>query len=157
MLSPMIEFYNTNQKEVVRFVKFSIVGAVGAGVDFGIYNLCIRLFGFVPAVAGTISFVAAVVSNFTWNRYWTIPDSRSKPLASQFAQFFVINAAGILIRIPILHFMHSPLASFVEKFLPVAHCVAGTIGNNAALALAIGIVMVWNFFVNRYITYSDVD
>jgi putative flippase GtrA len=28
---------------------------------------------------------------------------------------------------------------------------------NATLALAVGIVMLWNFFVNRHWTYNDID
>jgi putative flippase GtrA len=31
------------------------------------------------------------------------------------------------------------------------------IGKNLSLMLAVGIVMFWNFFVNRYWTYNDVD
>jgi putative flippase GtrA len=32
-----------------------------------------------------------------------------------------------------------------------------TVGDNMTLALAVVIVMFWNFFANRYWTYSDVD
>jgi putative flippase GtrA len=35
--------------------------------------------------------------------------------------------------------------------------MASTLGNNIALATAVVIVMFWNFFVNRYWTYRDVD
>ena len=31
------------------------------------------------------------------------------------------------------------------------------LAKNLTLALAVGIVMLWNFFVNRYWTYNDVD
>jgi putative flippase GtrA len=34
--------------------------------------------------------------------------------------------------------------------------VATVIGHNAALAVAIGIVMLWNYFANRYWTYNDI-
>jgi putative flippase GtrA len=30
-------------------------------------------------LAGTISFICAVLNNFTWNRIWTYPESRSRP------------------------------------------------------------------------------
>jgi putative flippase GtrA len=33
----------------------------------------------------------------------------------------------------------------------------GFLAKNFTLALAVGIVMLWNFFVNRYWTYNDVD
>jgi len=50
-------------------------------------------------IAGTISFIAAITSNFIWNRYWTYPDSRSKPVPHQLAQFVVINVMGLGIRV----------------------------------------------------------
>ena len=31
------------------------------------------------------------------------------------------------------------------------------LAKNATLVLAIGIVMIWNFFINRYWTYNDVE
>jgi putative flippase GtrA len=31
------------------------------------------------------------------------------------------------------------------------------LAKNCTLAVAVGVVMLWNFFVNRYWTYNDVD
>ena len=51
-----------------RFVKFAIVGAVGAAVDFGIFNLLTEIVHLQPIPSSVLSFMAAVTSNFTWNR-----------------------------------------------------------------------------------------
>jgi putative flippase GtrA len=81
----------TNHRERRRFLKFAMVGVIGAIVDFGVFNLLAGVF-LIPAVWASIcSFVAAVVSNFIWNRYWTYPDSRNKPVPKQMAQFGVVN------------------------------------------------------------------
>ena len=58
----------TAGKERTRFVKFATVGALGALIDFAVMNLFTHL-GFKLVYAGTISFICAVVSNFTLNRY----------------------------------------------------------------------------------------
>jgi putative flippase GtrA len=71
----------TNPRERTRFFRFALVGFMGAVVDFGVMNLLSQVFKVPLVIAGTISFIAAIISNFTWNRYWTYPDSRSKPLA----------------------------------------------------------------------------
>jgi putative flippase GtrA len=92
-----------------------------------------------------------------WNRYWTYPDSRSKPLARQFGQFFVVNVSGIVIRAPLIAVTHQPLARLTARVVPALADGAARWGKNLALGLAVGIVMFWNFFVNRYWTYSDVD
>ena len=152
-----------NRKEFGRFLKFMVVGTVGAAVDFGILNalmLTLRArsvdlgmwhpFRLITlngnlTFSNTISFTSAVISNFVWNRYWTYPESRSKPLAGQLGQFFVVNIAGLAINLTVLNALD-----------PLATHLLGPLGYNAAKAVATVVVMFWNFFVNRFWTYSDV-
>jgi len=145
------------KRERVRFVKFAVVGAVGSLVDIGVMNLMTQVFKLPLVIGGSISFVCAVVNNFFGNRYWTYPDSRSKPVHHQLGMFFIVNAIGIAIRIPILKYVEPPMAKFFESMTHFSFDVADALAKNATLILAIGIVMLWNFFVNRYWTYNDVD
>lgn len=144
-------------KERNRFIKFALVGALGAVIDFAVMNLLSHWAGMPLVLAGTISFLCAVLSNFTWNRLWTYPESRSRPLVSQLGMFFIVNAAGVAIRIPTLHFMEPPLLRFVETSLHTTHLTAEFYAKNLTLATAVGVVMLWNYFVNRYWTYNDID
>ena len=84
-----------------RFVKFAIVGAVGAAVDFGIFNLLTEIVHLQPIPSSVLSFMAAVTSNFTWNRLWTYPDSRTKSLWRQLTEFTIVNVIGLGIRTPV--------------------------------------------------------
>lgn len=146
----------SNPVERTRFLKFLAVGVIGAIVDFGVMNLLSSLFGTPLVIAGTISFICAVCSNFVWNRYWTYPDSRSRPLVKQLAMFFLVNIAGVAIRIPILHFLEPVFLSFVNRF-PIPYPLTGEfLAKNLTLAAAVFVVLLWNFFVNRYWTYNDV-
>ena len=147
----------TNPRERTRFLRFLVVGTIGAVVDFGIENLLHRVFGVPYVWAGTISFICAILSNFFWNRYWTYPDSRSKPLAGQLAQFAIVSVSGLFIRIPILRFLEPIITGWLSK-LPEEWLLLppDVMGENLTLAIAVGIVLFWNFFVNRYWTYSDV-
>ncbi len=146
----------TNRQERIRFYKFMVVGAIGAVIDFGMMNLLTRIAGMRLTMAGTISFICAVTSNFLWNRYWTYPDSRSRPVSQQLIMFFLVNTAGVAIRFPILHYLEPPLYHLFDK---IKFTFAGSdfLAKNTTLAIAIGIVMLWNFFVNRYWTYNDID
>lgn len=147
----------TDVKERSRFFRFALVGALGAAIDFGVMNL-ISHFTDMPLVyAGTISFLCAVVSNFTWNRIWTYPESRSRPLLGQLGMFFLVNLAGVAIRIPTLHYLEPPLLRFFEGFFHISFNTAEFYAKNLTLAVAVGVVMLWNFFVNRYWTYNDID
>jgi putative flippase GtrA len=147
----------TDTKERNRFLKFAAVGAFGAVIDFGVMNLLTHFTDISLVYAGTTSFICAVISNFIWNRYWTYPESRSRPLVSQLGMFFLVNVAGVAIRIPILHFLEPPLLRFFESSLHISYNTAEFYAKNLTLAVAVGIVMLWNFFVNRYWTYNDVD
>jgi putative flippase GtrA len=147
----------TDTKERERFIKFAVVGAIGSLVDIGVMNLLTQVFHFQLVLAGSISFVCAVTNNFFGNRYWTYPDSRSRPIARQLGMFFVVNAIGIAIRIPILKYMEPPLAHLFENMAHISFEIADALAKNATLLFAIGVVMLWNYFVNRYWTYNDVD
>ncbi len=144
--------------ERTRFIKFAIVGALGALIDFGVMNLLVWLVKTTLVLAGSISFICAVISNFTWNRFWTYPESRTKHVVGQLVQFTIVNAIGLVIRVPILKLGEPVLDRILENsslnLLATSHTF---ISHNATLALAIGIVMLWNYFVNRYWTYNDID
>jgi putative flippase GtrA len=139
-------------KEAERFFRFLIVGTVGFVVDFGTLTLLKELAGLATLVANTISFSAAVFSNFTFNRYWTYPDSRTKSILSQIGQFAVVSILGLIINNTILLFLESPF----DNLLSELH-VATVRGYIPAKMIATVVVLFWNFFVNRYWTYSDVE
>lgn len=136
---------DANRAELIRFAKFGVVGTVGAMVDFALLNLGILVFGLPMWLANTISFFAAVLSNFTWNRLWTFPETRRDPIAPQLGQFMLVNMVGYLINQAI--------------FLSLAYHVFGAWGAwgyNLAKAIAIGVVLFWNFGANRVWTYKRV-
>lgn len=149
----------TSPRERTRFFRFAVVGIIGAVVDFGTFNLLTNFAGLTAVWASVISFVAAIFSNFTWNRYWTYPDSRSKPLGRQLIQFSAVSLLGLLIRTPIIYLLEPLFNSIFSEFafLPIGFITAEFLANNLALAIAVIVVMFWNFFINRYWTYSDVE
>ena len=74
------------------------------------------------------------------------------------SQFVAVNAAGFLVRPPAIAYTHLWFGEMVDFLFPALGTeTAYWLGDNIALALIVGIVMLWNFFVNRYWTYADVD
>jgi putative flippase GtrA len=151
----------TNPRERSRFLRFAVVGVFGTVVDFGTFNLLTFFVGMAAVYAQAISFGCAVISNFTWNRFWTYPDSRSKKISKQLIQFFFVSLIGLTVRTPIFLFVETPLTRLFEtmdwiySMLPFLSPI--WLGHNFSLALAVIIVMMWNFFVNRFWTYGDVE
>lgn len=132
-----------NTKELSRFFRFATVGAIGMVVDLSILNTLVKLAGWPLLYANSISFSAAVLNNFTWNRRWTFPESRSRPVHTQLPQFALVNVLGLLINNLVL--------------LAVYHLIRGWIPDpwnyNLAKVFAIGVVLFWNFGANRLWTY----
>lgn len=146
--------------EPKRFIKFLFVGSLGFVVDFGVFNL-IHLFYSVPdtttdeVAAQAVSFSLAVICNFLWNYFWIYRDSRARPVSHKVSKFVIVSVIGLAIRTPIFRFALPLTLRFADSVglsrLPI------NAGNNLALACAVLVVLLWNFFVNRYWTYSDVS
>ena len=134
-------------REFIRFLKFSTVGAIGMVVDLTILNLMHKLVGLPLLASNSISFTTAVVSNFTWNRLWTFPESRQRPIVSQLGQFALVNVIGLGINNAVLW------AAFQGTKL----IVPDPWDYNLAKVLAIGVVLFWNYFVNRAWTYRGIE
>lgn len=161
-------FGGGKEREIVRFLKFAFVGTLGAIIDVGISNMLfatvlppVNEIGDVllinTIIAATISFIVAITSNFFWNRYWTYPDSRSRSLAKQLMLFAFICTVGWLGRAVWLTFATEPLTVFVQNNAPLDTQLAGQLGASLAVFLAIFVVMIWNFAVNRLWTFNDVE
>ena len=153
-----------NPKKIERFLKFAIVGTIGAVVDFVVLNIMKLVFESIGlgetwnvsvsprqiqlVAANTISFSAAVLSNFTWNRLWTFPESRERPLATQLLQFTIVNITGLVINTLIL----VGLDQYVLQ-----HILPTRMSYNIAKAIAICVVLFWNFGMNLIWTYRGIE
>ena len=140
-----------------RFVKFLVVGTIGAVVDFGTFNLLTAAGRLPPVPSSVASFIAAVISNFLFNRFWTYPDSRSKPIWRQFIQFCGVNLIGLFIRTPLFAVLIPVWRGILDESGLPAAAAGEQMARNMALGCAVLVVLVWNFVVNRFWTYNDVS
>jgi putative flippase GtrA len=162
-LSRIVTFAHANSKEFTRFLKFAVVGTLGAAIDFGTLNLLILVLGFSKVLANTCSFTVAVISNFVWNRLWTFPEARDRPIAPQLVQFFLVNIGGLLLNQAIFlsldawvlgeaGVLATPMAALALN-IGLAHY---KLAYNLSKAIATIIVLFWNFGANRLWTYRGI-
>lgn len=135
-----------NKYEVKRFVKFAIVGISGLIVDYAMLNILVYGFGVSSALAIAVAFVLAATNNFVWNILWVYPESR-ETFWRHFPTFLVVNAVGLGINELILFLFERPIEALFNSHV---------IGLNLTKAIAAVIVMMWNFFVNRFVTFRHV-
>lgn len=135
------ELVENHRRLLERFVKWSVVGAIGAVVDYTILIGLVELVGLYPLIAQAISFTCAVVNNYILNRTWTFGDIKHRGPVVQFTQFFVVSVAGLGTRSVIFYFLFKVLSLWYIY----------------ATAIAIIIVLIWNFFANLVWTFREVE
>jgi len=155
-------------KEAERFAKFLVVGTLGFVIDFGTLTILVELIhlpvefaarsgldetvGLV--ISNTISFTLAVISNFSLNRYWTYPESRSKRKRVQLPQFSIVSVIGLALNNFIFALTTRPFDSLLGHLGYIPEAIEGYI---LAKVLATVVVLFWNFFINRYWTFGNVE
>lgn len=132
------------RRELGRFLRFALVGSWGFIVDFSVLNILIFGAHFPPWLANTCSFAIAVLNTFTFNRLWTFPESRQRPIRRQLPQFFLVNLVGYGI---------NELVFLGSHALVWQHLAAAALAWNLAKATASGIALFWNFGANRLWTW----
>ncbi len=122
---------------LVKFIKFGLVGFSGVFIDFGVTYTCKEWLRIQKYVANSIGFTVAASSNYLFNRIWTFK-SQDPQIAREYTQFFVISLIGLGLANLIVYLIHSRLRQnfYLSKLF------------------AIGVVTIWNFFANYYITFA---
>ncbi len=143
---------DSNRREVKRFVKFAMVGTAGMVTHMVIFNILMLGLRLDPRLANAAGFIAAVVQNFTLNRRWTFPESRSRGAGTQLGQFAVVSVVGLLINSAVFWVVSHTLEPFWDALI-ADPTLAHWLNNNFALATAIGVVLFWNFTINRLWTF----
>ncbi len=135
-------------------MKFAVTGTIGACVDFGLYNLLKRGLGWNPTFvafgltlsgANMISVFLAIVSNYTINRLWTFRD-RQGDVFKQGIQYFGLNI--------ITWALNQLVMAFLAFDVPLMGTVFSSQKDNAAKALAIGIILMVNFAGSRLFIFN---
>ena len=131
----MTDFFT--QELFRKFLKFGIVGFSGVFVDFSITWLTKEKFGIPKYVANAIGFTSAATTNYFLNRIWTFESTNPKVMV-EYGEFLGISLIGLAINTAILYLLVSKfkLNFYVSKIF------------------AIGVVTIWNFFANAYITFN---
>lgn len=136
-----------------QFVKFGVVGLVGATVDFGSYNIMTRgldwdvtysIFGLKIIAANLVSVLAAILSNFLLNKYWTFRN-QSTSVLQQGAGYFILNFITFV--------LNQILTSFFAFHVPLVEAGFGNQKDNAAKAIAVGFILFINFFGSKFIIF----
>jgi putative flippase GtrA len=152
------------RKDLIRFLKFCFVGVVGTFIDFGTFNLMHHVLGVHQVPSNTLSVSAAIVNNYLWSRYWVYAETKNQQGGKKFARFIVVSIIAWALNTSILWSTdrwilgeRGLLAGLVARLAATVGIEHRVFSSNAAKVIATNIVLFWNFFANRFWTFSDVD
>jgi len=129
--------------EYRRLGKFALVGAAGAVIDFAVFNL-LRVGLDAPLVAANIlSVCCAIASNFYWNRRWTFAEASGRAVTLPLTRFVTVSLIGLA--------LNTGLLVLGVRLLPA--WLTEPWRANVAKAVAIGLVLIWNYLLNRHWTF----
>ncbi len=127
--------------EVLRFMKFCLVGGSGVGVNMGLLWLLTEVGGLFYLVSAAISIETSIISNFTLNDFFTFPDRRrqgARNFLSRLVKFNLVSLGGLALNLSILWFLTSVVGIY--------YLVSNLVGIAAAT--------MWNYLVNFWWTWK---
>jgi putative flippase GtrA len=134
--------------ELGRFFRFGLVGASSTLLDFAVLSTLKYFFGWATLPANIISYSCGTINSYILNRYWVYPEIRNRQNFVQFLQFVLINIIGLGLNVLLVTLLEKPagqlLGNAAYGYLPAK--IAATL-----------IVFLWNFFANRFWTFSDLN
>ena len=120
-----------------KFLMFCVVGTTGMVIDFGTTWFLKERVKINKYVANSTGFILAASSNYLLNRIWTFQSQNTK-IATQYISFIIISLIGLGINNMVIFLLHGRLKYnfYLSKLI------------------AIGVVTIWNFLMNLFITFS---
>ncbi len=118
---------------VKQFVKFGLVGGLNTVIDYALFTTFFYVFHIHYLLANAMSFTIAVTNSYVLNRRWTFRSDNPR-WHTEAIKFMVVNLIG-------LGLSESLLFILVDRL---------HIHQLIAKALAIIIVLFWNFIGTRF-------
>ncbi|MBI2010783.1 MAG: GtrA family protein [Candidatus Colwellbacteria bacterium] len=133
--------------------KFAVVGGLNTFVDFGVLNLLFIMSGIAAGfwfgVFKAISFTAAVINSYFWNKYWTFEAGSKKK--AEFIEFLGVSLVGLVINVGVaagaLRIIPLIVSGGIESFMAVVLLA------NLAAFFATFAALVWNFIGYKFIVF----
>ena len=122
---------------VLKFLKFSAVGASGVLVNFGVTWFFKEICKLNKYVSNALGFVCAATTNYLLNRLWTF-QSTNPQIGTEYAKYFLISLVGLGIDTLTVYLLHGKLKwnFYLSKIF------------------AVGAATLWNFFGNLLFTFA---
>jgi dolichol-phosphate mannosyltransferase len=128
--------------DLIRFIKFGIVGGSGILVNMGFLWFFTEIVGFYYLISSVLAIALAMISNFIWNDLWTWRD-RGEPGAKAYltrmVKFILVSSIAAYIG-------NMGILWIFTHFFHIYYLISNLIG------IAVGTVL--NYSVNNFWTFK---
>ena len=121
----------------LQLLKFAVVGGSGYLVNLVVFAVLAGALDLHHALAAVGAFCVAVTNNFLWNRYWTFGAADGRAGFQAF-RFLTVSVLSLILNLAVLE----------------AILAGTTVGELTAQAIAVAVVMPFNFLGNKLWTFA---
>lgn len=132
--------------------KFAEVGGLNFLVDLGVINLLVLISGvatgFLTVIYKAISFAAAVINSYAWNKYWVFDDAGKQEQTKEAGKFLIASLLGLGVNLAVYSVIKyggpAVVASITDKSWVSIGTVAGSLSG-----------MAFNFILYKIWVFKD--
>ncbi len=123
------------KNDIIKFIKFSIVGLSNTIVSIFSFYIIFNFFGIYYIIASTFGYLMGLVNSYFWNLRWTFKHQHSIGVLTK---FIIVNILALTIKLIIMRIL-------VENYL---------FQEIYAEVIAMGFAIIINFSGNRFWTFN---
>lgn len=135
------------KKLIEQILKFGVVGIIAFFIDWGILNLLVGIFHMHNVIAATISFIIALIFNYTASMRFVFKHRPDMARWMEVVIFVVSSVIGLLMNDLIVWI--STYGMNRDAF--ITQHAEYLIRTNVGKLIATAIVMVWNFIIRKWL------
>lgn len=136
--------FKINYPNLKQFFDFCFVGFSIAIIDFGLTFILKDVVHLDKYFSNTAGLVTALITKFFLHRYWVFreqADTNKAAERTKFVKFIIVSVIGIGLNNGVI-------------FLLSLTSITWTLWFYFSKVIATGIVLIWNFFANKFWTFK---
>ena len=129
-----------NNALVKQFFRYIFTGGLALVVDFGLFALCLRVFGLHYLIANLIGLIAGLIINYIISVKWVFADCKRNFGDARKIEFSIFSVIGVL-------------GVGFNQLLMLLLVGYGNFNEMLSKIVAAGIVLMYNFLARKYILF----
>jgi putative flippase GtrA len=133
-----------------EFTKFSVVGVLNSGVDFGILNSLMLITGLASGAAflgfKSISVTLGVINSYIWNKYWTFGAVKSSGARRELVSFMVVTLIAVVVNVA--------GADIIVNVIGAPSGISSKLWANIGAISGAGLTLFTNFFGYKFFVFK---